>query len=233
MKGDVFVHCETTEGALDERAFGLISEGRRLASTLGVDLHAVTVGYTDMPALRALGHRSVRKVYKATISEDQPSCEVEAATLEAIVSKHKPSLILFAATPTSAEVSARLAARLGRGLVSGCVDVRVTESGDRVAVKPLHGGTAHAIVTWTTPPPFLASFQPEVLEVEEATGRTDAVVEEFRLDPPRSRVKVEGYFRVEADKLDLSEADIVFGVGRGLGSIENMQTVKEAASLIH
>lgn len=158
--------------------------------------------------------------------------EIYAQAIADAISTRKPTLMLFAATPLGSDIAARVAARLGSGLISECVDF-VRESDGLHARKAVYGGEAHMTLRWLGPPPWLATVDQDALEAVEEAGRTVAQVIEDRVAVAPPRTELARRWKVDPRQLGLAEASLVIGVGRPvIARAGELQALKEAAESI-
>jgi len=160
------------------------------------------------------GLKGLEKVYVMEETKT-PSIEVLAGAAANAVRRCMPEVVLFAGTLTGNELGARVAAELERGFISGCTDFEV-EGHQLLARKAVYGGKADALMRWETPAPHVAAVDAASLEdVSSQGGRFPEIVLLGTGDGP-ARVRLKGRWRVPPREMDLSEADVVIGVGKGV-----------------
>ena len=115
----VWVFCEQREGKLMSTDFELISEGRKLADDLGVELCGVLLGHNVEGLAKELGGYGADKVYVC----EHPLLETYttdayAKVLCDLVEEKKPEILLIGATNIGRDLGPRCAARLHTGLTA-------------------------------------------------------------------------------------------------------------------
>ena len=123
---DVWVFCEQREGKLMPTDFELISEGRRLADELGVDLCGLLLGDNVEGLAKELGGYGADKVYVC----DHPLLKVYTTDAYAkvicdVIEELKPEAFLIGATNIGRDLGPRCAARLHTGLCADCTHLDV------------------------------------------------------------------------------------------------------------
>ena len=123
---DVWVFCEQREGKLMPTDFELISEGRRLADELGVDLCGLLLGDNVEGIAKELGGYGADKVYVC----DHPLLKVYTTDAYAkvicdVIEELKPEAFLIGATNIGRDLGPRCAARLHTGLCADCTHLDV------------------------------------------------------------------------------------------------------------
>ena len=123
---DVWVFCEQRDGKLMPTDFELISEGRRLADELGVDLCGLLLGDNVEGIAKELGGYGADKVYVC----DHPLLKVYTTDAYAkvicqVIEELKPEAFLIGATNIGRDLGPRCAARLHTGLCADCTHLDV------------------------------------------------------------------------------------------------------------
>ncbi|WP_312941558.1 acryloyl-CoA reductase electron transfer subunit beta [Oscillibacter sp.] len=123
---DVWVFCEQRQGKLMPTDFELISEGRRLADELGVQLCGLLLGDGVEGLAKELGGYGANKVYVC----DHPllknyTTDGYTAAICQVIEEYKPEVMLFGATNIGRDLGPRCAARLHTGLCADCTHLDV------------------------------------------------------------------------------------------------------------
>lgn len=216
MPLEVWSFLETKDGSFSETACKMAAESRRTANILGADACGVICGPYYSKMIAELKWYGLKKLYLFQ-SEPSLSPEVAAHFFCSAAAKFNPHIILFANTPSGVEVAARVSASLKRGLVSGCIDFE-SDNGKPLARKTVYNGKAHAIFAWMTPPPYLATIDLEALEDVKDKSETEPAIIHEEVEETVSFTKLLKKWEVDLAELDLSEAKIVIGVGKGVNA---------------
>ncbi len=214
MSSEVWSFLETEDSGLHDTARKMAAEALRTADVFNADGCGIIYGSCSPEILAELRWYGLKKLYVFR-SDSRPSPEVIAHSLLSVAVKFSPQFILFAGTPTGSEVAGRVAASLSRGLVSNCIDFE-SEDGKPVARKRVYHGRAHALFTWVGVPPYLATIDLSALEDVRCKQETPPEIIYKELKEPSSLTKLLKKWEVCLDELDLGEARIVIGVGRGV-----------------
>lgn len=232
MAGEVWSLIESAGSGLHQAATKVAAETTRLGNLLdgtpcGV---IVTNGRAVEDELAPFG---LQKLYLMRPgASGLPTPEAYAHALTALVSKRQPYLVLFGATAFGSEVAARVSARLGTGLISNCIDF-AREDQRLIARKAVHNGKAHLTMTWSAPPPHIATVELEALEAIEEKSRAPIEVIEETVEGGQLGTELIGRWKTEPGQLDLTEASLVIGVGQPiLSRIEELPRLREAAEKV-
>lgn len=234
MAQGVCVVTEFRDGAFRRVSYEVASEGRRLADTLGEPLTAIALGEGVQHAAAALGHYGVENVQVVDDPRLQDYVpETHAAVLAEMLRNLSPRVVLTPASVDGKDLSARVAASLGAGLATDCVQLRIENRGLK-AKRPLYAGKVFAWYEWAEGSwPQMASCRPNVMDCLAPESSRQAEVHEAAVtvpENPRTRVvKVE---KDAADRVDLTEARIIVSGGRGMKAPENYHLLEELAGLL-
>ena len=123
----VWVLCEQREGLVQSISYQLLSEGRKLANDLGVELCGVVVGSgVNETYIKALGGYGADRVYYI----DSPllqhyTTDGYTKVLCDLIEEKKPEIVLIGATNLGRDLAPRCAARLHTGLTADCTHLDV------------------------------------------------------------------------------------------------------------
>lgn len=127
---NVWVFCEQRQGVMMPTTFELISEGRKLADELGVELHGILLGENIEGLAKELGGYGADKV----IVCDSPllknyTTDGYTKVISDMVREYKPEVMLFGASNIGRDLAPRCAARLHTGLCADCTHLDVDLNG--------------------------------------------------------------------------------------------------------
>ena len=229
----VLVILEQRAGAFNRMSFETITGGSKIAAALGLALEGVVIGHGVEPLARhaaAFGFNKVHALDHELLAGY--TADGYTAVLEQLIKTAQPQLVLFPHTYQVRDYSPKLATRFARPLISDVVDVRI-EGGLPIFVRQLFQGKLNADVRCTVSAPNFASLQAGAFHAAEPAGATVAV-ENFSVDLSEAdiRGKAEDPFREAQRFVDLSAADIIVSVGRGIKEKDNLALVEELASVL-
>lgn len=228
----VLVVLEQREGKWNRMSFEAITAGQKIASTLGMPVEASVVGSGVENLAKEAAKYGVAKVF--AIDHEllaQYTPDGYTAALEQLIKAQQPKAIVFPHTYQVRDFAPKLATRFARGLISDVVEVK-TEGSDAVFVRQLFQGKLNSDVRAKGDPQFV-SVQAGAFRGTEA-GNETAAVETFKpqLDASQIRSKPEEPFREAQRSVDLTAADFIVSVGRGIKEKENLPVVQELASVL-
>ncbi|MBW2409106.1 MAG: electron transfer flavoprotein subunit alpha/FixB family protein [Deltaproteobacteria bacterium] len=209
----VLAIAEQRDGVFRKVTYEALSEGKRVAESMGSDLIALVLGANVENAAAELGKYGPEKIL---VAEHEALAEYltdqYTQVVAEVIAKEDPAVVILGASTLGKDLSARLSARLGAPLAMECVAVRV-EDGNIIATRPMYGGKIVTDVTLNGKPQMVA-IRPNAMSIKESQGA--GTIEKLSVDPGESGFQfVEK--KLETGKVELTEADIVVSGGRGMG----------------
>lgn len=229
----VLVVLEQRGGAWNRMSFETLAAGQEIAGALGVGCSAAVAGSGILPLAQELSSRKLEKVYAvdhALLADYTP--DAYAAAVEQLVRHTGASIVLFPHSYQVRDFAPKVATRFGRVLVTDVIKIQV-EGSSAVFVRLLFQGKLNGDVPASGDGPHFAS-------VQAGSYRTDALVdgsapvEAFApaLSADQIRSKPQPPFRESSRAVDLTAAEIIVSVGRGIREKENIAIVEELASAL-
>ena len=151
------------------------------------------------------------------------------AILEKIINDKNPDIIAFAHTYQARDWVPRLSARLDIPFISDAVSI--SKNGENiVATKQMYQGKVNADISSSCP--IIISFQSGAFradEVEKGSSQTEVITLNYDSD---TTIKPLDKFKESKGEVDLTNADIIVSVGRGISKEENMHLVEDLSKVL-
>jgi electron transfer flavoprotein alpha subunit len=148
------------------------------------------------------------------------------AVVEALVESRRPRLVLTGFTVNAMGYAPALAAKLGLGFASDVFDVR-DEGGAIVALRSFYGGKVHAEVEFPGKERVLLMLRPTTWAPAEGAGT--ATVSSLELAAPAPRARHRSFEEAPPTDVDITSADFLLSIGRGIGDKDNLGQFEELA----
>jgi len=210
-----------------------LSAAQQFGAELGQPVSAAVIG-GDVSALAGeLASKQLERAYAVEhelLKDYTP--DGYTAALRQLIAAAKPRLILFPHTYQVRDFAPKLATSLERVMVSDVVAHRV-ESGELTLVRQLFQGKMNVDVRFAGEPPFFASVQAGAYRADKVAAGS-AAVEKFTPDLSASaiRTKPRELFRESQRAVDLTAAEIIVSVGRGIKEADNIPVVQKLAEVL-
>ncbi|MEU0941314.1 electron transfer flavoprotein subunit alpha/FixB family protein [Streptomyces canus] len=224
---EILVLVDHVDGAVRKPTLELLTLARRLGEP-----SAVFLGPGADRATEVLGRYGAQKIHVVDAPEvDEFLVTPAADALTQIAERTGPAAVLLPSGPDGKEIAARVALRLGSGLITDAVDVTAGPDGpvtEQSAFAATYQVTAHVTqgVPVITVKPNAAA--PEAAPTEPVIEKQDVV-----FGPPSHAVRVLSRTpRDRGDRPELTEADIVVSGGRGVNGAENFALIERVADAL-
>lgn len=226
----ILVILEQTGGAWHRMSWETLAAGQQLGAELGVPVAAAVAGSGIQPLVAELAAKKLHRVYvldHALLASYTP--DGFTAAFEQLIRKAGPSLVLLPHTYQVRDFAPKLATRFGQLLVSDVVSYRLSD-GLPVFVRQLFQGKLNSDVAAVSGGVHFASLQAGAFRAE-AVETGSAAVEAFTPELSVSQIREvpEAPFRESARAVDLTAAELIVSVGRGIKEQDNIRIVQELA----
>src|SRR6476660_3548223 len=226
MGGILVYALHDDEGEFNKNSLGALSEAAKLAGELGIEAAAVVVGDVSDDAATSLGNYGVSKVYRAKEAPEglaQPIVDVMAK----VMSDNDFSYALFGGGLLGFEIGAGLTARLNAGVTMEVTQVNV-QDGKLVSERPILQDSQIADVGYVEEPGIIIG-RLNAFDANESGGTAEVEDVEVELSPWSSKAKMVTRGEQRGEDVNIEDADILVGGGRGLGAAEGFKLCEELA----
>lgn len=153
--------------------------------------------------------------------------------IEALIKAEQPSHVFFSHTYQARDFVPKLAARLDRALITDVVAMKPYDGGMAFA-RPMFQAKLYADVVADGPTPHLVSFQAGAFKVDQVKRGGGAPVRSVAaaVDTAAIRQKPDAPFREAKQAVDLSQAERIVSVGRGIKGPEHIPLARELADAL-
>jgi electron transfer flavoprotein alpha subunit len=217
------------EGEFNKNSLGAVSEAAKLANELGVEAHAVVVGddVTDDLAGQ-LGSYGASKVFyaDAPVGVAQPVVDVMAK----LIQDNGYNYALFGGGLLGFEIGAGLAARLGGGVTMEVTAVKV-QDGKLVVERPILQDSAIVDVDYTGDLGVIIA-RLNAFEINESGGNAEVEKVDVELSDFSTKATVVQRGEQRGADVNIEDADLLVGGGRGLGKAEGFKLAEDLADAL-
>lgn len=234
---EIWVLLEADDNKISRQSLALLEEGERLSSECNGQLHALFLGPAIEGIGREAGSRGAGKLYQFV---DEGLRQYDPLFYEQVLldllKERQPLLLLALSSSLGSDLLPRLAFKLNAPLVTHCAEIEVQADGELQFSKPVQQGRLFATIQCKGEGVRMATFLPERLISREASVVNDGEAEFGGLRKPSetkaSPIKVTGFLKADHRTIDITEAEIIVAIGRGMGSKENLRAIESFADQI-
>ena len=218
----ILVIAEHIRGQVRDVTHELVTAGRELGGPV-----AVAVIARD-PARLAdqVSVAGVDEIVHVAVPQEEFESDVFQQAVEALVAARQPRVVLMGFTVNSMGYGPALATKLGLGFASDVFAVR-DEGGSLVATRAFYGGKVHAEVEFPGKSQVLLLLRATTWAPAEGPGT--AAASDFEVSISGSRARHREFVELPPADVDITTADFLLSVGRGIGDKENLEQFEELA----
>ena len=243
----VYIYAQQIDNELSPIAFELIGKAKELAADLGTEVTAVLLGSNVKGLTIELGEYGADKV----IVVDNPVLETYrtepyAQALAAVINEYKPDIMLVGATAIGRDLGPTVSARVKTGLTADCTVLEIGDfplnpvpgkedeqkHGQLLMTRPAFGGNTIATIACPDNRPQMATVRPGVMQkLPKEAGRQAEVIEfNPELKENNKYVEIQEIVKAVGNVENIMDAKVLVSGGRGVGSAEDFEMLKELAT---
>ena len=225
----ILVIAEQKDGKLNRASLETVAAAQQLAggsapikiAVAGQNIAAVTSELAQYGEVIAVDH--------AALATYTPDAFVQA--LQQVITQLSPSIVMLPHTYQTRDFAPTLATRMDRALVTDVIAVKGTGA-DATFARPMFQGKLTADVKPQGDGPHFATIQIGAFRADQATKAAAAApvsTASITIDEAKLRQKPEAPFQEAKQAVDLSQAERIVSVGRGIKSQENIAVAEQLA----
>jgi len=224
----VLAVSEHRRGELRDVSFELISAGRELADDLDTDLHVAVVGGTVDDFADQLNRDGVDVIHTVPEGEEF-NHNIYTGVVEELYADLEPTVVMLPNSVNGLDYAPAVANRLSLPLVT---DVVAFDASDTVtAIREMYASKVETTIEIGADE-FCLTIRPNEWPGAEGTGDAEITEHEIEIDDSRVRSTVTGFQEVGGGDVDISDADVLVSIGRGIEEEENLELVRELAEAL-
>ena len=218
----VLVVAEHLRGECRPITHELVSAAKELEGPVAV----AVVAKDPAQLAEQVSVEGVDEVVTVKVAAEEFENDVYQQALEALIADRKPTVILLGFTVNSMGYGPAVAAKLNLGFASDVFALR-SDSGSLVAERAFYGSKVHAELEFPGHEQVLLLVRPTTWPPAEGQGA--ATVTDFPGTIEGSRARHQDFEEVAAGDVDITTADFLLSIGRGIGDKENLPRFEELA----
>jgi len=235
MANSILVIVEQREGKLNRVSLETITAAQAIAAETGWTVEGAVFGSGIAGIAGEIASKKMAKVYAIESDKLQKyTPDGVVAALKDFITQKSPKLVLMPHTYQVRDFAPKLATALGRTLISDATGFR--KDGDKLLFsRQMFQGKFAADVSFACPAPHFVTFQAGAFRGDKAeAGASAAAVENVNAEIPdgAQRNQPEDPFKEAKQAVDLTQAEIIVSVGRGIKEQKNIELAKALADAL-
>jgi electron transfer flavoprotein alpha subunit len=237
MADTILVVAEQREGKLNRVSWETVAAAQAMAAETGATVEAAVFGSGIAGIAQEIAGKKLARVYaleSPRLEKYEPDGVV--AALKAFIRQKQPALVLMPHTYQVRDFAPQLATALERTLISDAIGFRKSDAGGKLLfTRQMFQGKFAADVSFACPAPHFVTFQAGAFRADKAeAGASPAPVETVNAQVPdgAQRNRPEDPFKEAKQAVDLTQAEIIVSVGRGIKEQKNIELAKALADAL-
>lgn len=233
MADSILVVAEQREGKLNRVSFETLAAAQAIAKETGWQIEVVLPGNGIAALAQELAARQSTKVYALEAPVLEPyTADAYVYALKTFVTEKQPKLVLFPHTYQVRDFAPRLALTLDRTLIADAIGYK-HENGKLLFTRQMFQGKFAADVSFAGDAPWLATMQIGAFRGDQADAGSAPVetVTAAVADTP-ARVTPHEVFQEAKQAVDLTQAEVIVAVGRGIKEQKNLALAENLAQVL-
>jgi len=235
MTDIILVVAEQREGKLNRVSWETITAGQAIAAQTGWTLEAAVVGSGIGAIAGEVATKKVAKVYDIESPRLEPyTPDAFAHALKEFLARHPARVVLMPHTYQVRDFVPKLATSLQTTAISDVIACKY-EGGKLLFTRQMFQGKFVADVSFAGSGPCFVTFQNGSFRADKVeAGASAAPVETVQVDVPEAvlRNKPQEVFKEAKQAVDLTQAEIIVSVGRGIKEQKNIELARQLADAL-
>ncbi len=232
MSDRIMVVAEQREGTLNRVSLETVAAAQAISKETGWPVDIVLPGDQTSALAQGLAAYKVDTVYDLEASSLAAyTSDAYVHALKEFISARQPKLVLFPHTYQVRDFAPRLALALDRTLISDAVGYKY-ENGKLLFTRQMFQGKFVADVAFAGDAPWLATIQIGTFRADQAESGSATVEKVEASAPPALRITPHEVFQEAKQAVDLSQAEVIVAIGRGIKEQKNVVIAEELAKAL-
>ncbi|RDU23092.1 electron transfer flavoprotein subunit alpha/FixB family protein [Anaerosacchariphilus polymeriproducens] len=237
MSKDIYVFAEQRDGKLQKVGIELVGKARELADDLGEKVVVMLIG-SDVKrnAEKLIKHGADKVIVVEDPMLKEYVTEPYTKAVTKIINENDPNIVLYGASAIGRDLAPRVASRVHTGLTADCTKLDIDEETKLLLMtRPAFGGNIMATIVCENFSPQMATVRPGVMKALPTDNSRTGEIEELKIEFVEADMNVKIRQVIMSDKkaVDITEAKILVSGGRGVGSPEKFEMLKNLAESLN
>jgi electron transfer flavoprotein alpha subunit len=230
---EIFVLAEHRQGQVREITYEMLTKARGIAERASARLTAVVLGKEVKEKAKPLTDYANEVLIVEDVKLDNFNSETYQKVLSTLIREHKPLLTFIGHTSYGIDLAPRLATALNLPLATDCIDLAF-ENDTFVVTRQMYGGKVNVRAKTRKAEGYLATVRQAAFAAQKPSTPLDGQIIETP-SPLTEEITVKrfiGYVLPPPGGVDITAAEKLVGIGRGIKDIANMPVIEEFAKTL-
>jgi electron transfer flavoprotein alpha subunit len=222
----VLVLAEHRMGILRDVSWEMLALGKKLAGDLKLSTILLGKGCSELAS--ELSHYSDQVILVDHPDLIEFNAEAYTKILTWLINERKSRIVLIGHTSYGINLAPVLAIRLGIPLATDCIDVKIDEK-DVIVTRQMYGGKLNVEGTLKKSEQYILTVRPANFKPAEELSVPGDILSIGYSHSMDLKTKFKEFVESPPGEVDISDAEIIIGIGRGIKDEKNLPLVKELA----
>ena len=225
---EIFVLAEHRQGQIRDITFEMLTKGKELAGNTSSDLTAVLLGKEIRRQAEILSKYAKRVLLVEDTKLENFNSEAYKKTLSKLINEHKPLLTMIGHTSFGVDLAPNLAATLKLPLATDCINLEF-EGETLLVTRQMYGGKVNVKATVRKAESYIITVRQAAFAAQKPALNGEIVEASSPLTEEITKKRFIMYVLPPPGGIDITAADALVGVGRGIKDEGNMPIVEGLA----
>ena len=229
---EIFVLAEHRQGQFRDITFEMLSKGAELAEKTGTELTAVLLGKNMKDQAKALAEYAKHVLIVDDAKLENFNSEAYQTVLSQLMKEHKPLLTLIGHTSFGVDLAPSLAVSLNIPLATDCIDLEY-QNDTLTVTRQMYAGKVNVQATLSEAESHMVTVRQATFHLQKKTPANGEIVE--IPSPLTEEITIKRFIEYVPPPpggVDITAAEILIGVGRGIKDVCNIPIVEELAKAL-
>ncbi len=228
---EIFIVCEHRMGEIRDVTFEMLSKARELAESIEATPTAVLLGYETKEFAKKLSSEAEKVLIVEDAKLKEFNSETYQRVLSSLINQYKPILTMIGHTAFGMDLAPSLAVELNVPLATDCIDLEF-KNGRLFVTRQIYGGKVNVRAVLKESESYMVTVRPAAFEAKEAKLKGEIIQIPSPLTEEIEYKKFVKYIEPPVGEVDITSADVIVSIGRGIKGKENIPIAEELAKAL-
>lgn len=209
----------------------MLTKGREIAENTNMDLTAVLLGKDVKEYAKTLSEYAKKVLLIEDAKLENFNSEIYQKALFKLINERKPLLTILGHTSLGVDLAPSLAVALNLPLATDCIDLEF-ESENLIITRQMYGGKVNVKATVRKSKSYIVTVRQAAFKAQKQAMNGEIIEVPSPLTEEITEKRFIEYVLPSPSGVDITAANVIVGVGRGIKDVNNIPIVEELAKAL-